>query len=475
MMRHTILLRAVLLSLLPASVPAGMASTPLPPVAFTAEVLPGVAEFALSRSRGGRLSLVYCDQDCTTIYYSVLSELGIWSAPEVVKANGVPRILNFAMDIDPSGTPHVVWGEGVGYQGTGSIHHADRQTDGAWSDVTEASGSYGRLNALRIAGDGGIELVTTSDYTVGGGYVFSNVFYLHGPLQGPLAIEGIDLAGEYIWDVDIALDGGNRPVFAVAQQYWGGRFASKLVYREESQWKERELGSAWNYCAWPLQLAIGAAINVQRCGNYARLADPEAAVSWAPSLRDDMTIDESDSPYFVAASGSNVTLGGMASDGFLVVLPVEDPSSTCGADPCPSYTASRLLYDKDQILVAYLGDDHGLRVKGYLKDQVGGYFHGEGVLTVTKVGAGTGVVTPTPVGTDWGNGMTSYPDDTMVTLTAAPATDSIFLGWSGDCAGTAPSCLVTVDVTDRKAVTAKFDWFAQTLRTPPAWRHAFGR
>jgi hypothetical protein len=75
-------------------------------------------------------------------------------------------------------------------------------------------------------------------------------------------------------------------------------------------------------------------------------------------------------------------------------------------------------------------------------------------LTVTKVGAGTGVVSSAPAGINCGATCSaSYTAGTVVTLTAAPAGGSTFSGWSGACTGAA-SCQVTMSAA--RAVTATF-------------------
>jgi uncharacterized repeat protein (TIGR02543 family) len=82
-------------------------------------------------------------------------------------------------------------------------------------------------------------------------------------------------------------------------------------------------------------------------------------------------------------------------------------------------------------------------------------------LTVTRVGTGSGTVTSAPAGITCGADCTqSYSTDTVVTLTATPATGSTFAGWSGACTGTGASCTVTM--TAPKTVHATF-----TL-TPPS-------
>jgi uncharacterized repeat protein (TIGR02543 family) len=76
---------------------------------------------------------------------------------------------------------------------------------------------------------------------------------------------------------------------------------------------------------------------------------------------------------------------------------------------------------------------------------------GGGTIQST-VGASTTMCTATAAGTDC---PTSYPYGTMVTLQALPNSGSVFLGWGGGvCAGTNPSCVVTID--QAKSVSGTF-------------------
>ncbi|NJM13833.1 MAG: hypothetical protein HC889_20070 [Synechococcaceae cyanobacterium SM1_2_3] len=77
------------------------------------------------------------------------------------------------------------------------------------------------------------------------------------------------------------------------------------------------------------------------------------------------------------------------------------------------------------------------------------------LLTVTKAGTGSGAVSSVSAGVVCGSDCTeSYPAKTSVTLTATPASDSKFVGWTGDCAGVNPSCTVTM--TKARQITAHF-------------------
>jgi uncharacterized repeat protein (TIGR02543 family) len=80
-------------------------------------------------------------------------------------------------------------------------------------------------------------------------------------------------------------------------------------------------------------------------------------------------------------------------------------------------------------------------------------------LTVSKgTSTGTGTVTSSPAGINCGATCAApYSSGTNVTLTAAPATGSVFVGWSGtgiSCPGTG-SC--SVPMTQAQTVTATFD------------------
>lgn len=93
----------------------------------------------------------------------------------------------------------------------------------------------------------------------------------------------------------------------------------------------------------------------------------------------------------------------------------------------------------------------------------------EGVEVTFSAGAGTGVVTSTPGGLHCDSGVSTgcsaqVPSGAIVELTANPSTDSQFVGWSGDCQGTQPTCQLTlggpahvgaVFEPSRNAVTAR--------------------
>src|ERR1700736_959695 len=75
-------------------------------------------------------------------------------------------------------------------------------------------------------------------------------------------------------------------------------------------------------------------------------------------------------------------------------------------------------------------------------------------LTVQASGGGGGTVSSNPAGINCGQACSaSFSSGTKVTLTASPAANSFFAGWSGACSGTA-ACSVTL--TQNTSVMANF-------------------
>ena len=75
-------------------------------------------------------------------------------------------------------------------------------------------------------------------------------------------------------------------------------------------------------------------------------------------------------------------------------------------------------------------------------------------LTVATSGSGSGTVTSSPAGINCGSTCShAYATGTSVTLSATPASGSVFSGWSGACSGTG-GCTVTM--SQARSVTATF-------------------
>lgn len=79
---------------------------------------------------------------------------------------------------------------------------------------------------------------------------------------------------------------------------------------------------------------------------------------------------------------------------------------------------------------------------------------GATLRTLSVIVSGMGSVTSSPPGIDCGSDCEeAYPEDTTVTLTAAPSATWLFAGWAGACTGT-DACVVTMDAV--RAVSATF-------------------
>ena len=88
-------------------------------------------------------------------------------------------------------------------------------------------------------------------------------------------------------------------------------------------------------------------------------------------------------------------------------------------------------------------------------------------VSVTIGGTGTGSVTSSPVGIACpGDCAESYDQSQPVALDAVAGPNSVFTGWSGDCAGTVSPCNLTMDVG--KNVTATFSLIQRTLTVTEA-------
>jgi hypothetical protein len=76
-------------------------------------------------------------------------------------------------------------------------------------------------------------------------------------------------------------------------------------------------------------------------------------------------------------------------------------------------------------------------------------------INLTKTGTGSGTVTSAPPGIDCGSTCSAYFNvNSVVTMTAAAATGSVFAGWGGDCIGLG-TCMLTMSAA--RSVSAAFD------------------
>jgi hypothetical protein len=120
---------------------------------------------------------------------------------------------------------------------------------------------------------------------------------------------------------------------------------------------------------------------------------------------------------------------------YFPVLPTVHPFTNVRTDHYWSSTYGYMVmfYDVD-----YSGSIYVWPVRG---GQVGNLNY----LAIFKPGTGSGTVTSDPSGINCGsNCFASYENVTLVTLTATPAADSVFSGWSGGGCSGKGTCMVTV-------------------------------
>ena len=84
-------------------------------------------------------------------------------------------------------------------------------------------------------------------------------------------------------------------------------------------------------------------------------------------------------------------------------------------------------------------------------------------VSIVFAGTGSGSITSSPVGFNCSSTCSNnVPSGSSITLSAAPGPNAFFVGWSGDCIGTA-ACIVTMDAA--KSVTATFSRIQLGLTT----------
>ena len=435
----------------------------LPP-ALTSEPLPGVVSFVTGKSKLGLMSLVYCDQDCQTIFYRHLLNDGTWSSAEVVKTNWNRNNEfgpgTFAMDIDSLGRPHVFWGENLVQGDPDNLAHGIRNNDGSWSTTYESASTYGmigRLNKVTITTDDQISLLTTVDYIEYGRYTFSYLGYFSGKVGTALSYQDISIGDEALWDIDLAIGSDAKPVFAVAQQQWGGSLATKIVYQSNNAWTNKIYRSGWNYCVRPIRVIIDANIHVNSCGYYYEVPTPDGTpVLGNTSFVDDMTIDGMSIAYFSHSTNQTIVIGRANSDKSILIGDTYDIYLKCGYI---SLCRSKILYNKNQnkFLVTYVDNSKDLYVKIFAKDAVTQYLDSPySPLVVNKQGTGSGSITSGDGAINCGDTCTkNYFPNTEVILTAQPRSDTSFLGWKGACSNVSGDCKVTL--SQAKTVTAIFN------------------
>lgn len=78
------------------------------------------------------------------------------------------------------------------------------------------------------------------------------------------------------------------------------------------------------------------------------------------------------------------------------------------------------------------------------------------LVSISKTGDGTGLVTSSPAGIDCGTNCAAlFVEGSSITLTVTPGGLSSFVSWGGDCSGTSSSCTIS-NIMSAKNITANF-------------------
>jgi uncharacterized repeat protein (TIGR02543 family) len=199
-------------------------------------------------------------------------------------------------------------------------------------------------------------------------------------------------------------------------------------------------GGVTQYVDCSAQVVVGDYVGAQMAGFAAEaplgmvdnLQDGEVSTPYTPRT----VIVGGNTPFAISISGGSLPQGMVigADDGVL--------SGTPGNGGNFSFTVQAT--DANNVTVS----------KAYTLKVAGGVVV-QHTLSVGKSGAGS----VTGNGIDCGATCSvSLPEGTAVSLTATPATGSVFAGWSGACSGTGPC---TTTMTADQSVTATFNQLAQ--------------
>ena len=113
---------------------------------------------------------------------------------------------------------------------------------------------FGRTNKISLDGNR-IDIVTSADYTVGGGYIFSVMFRIKGeignsPLEESLITANVAIYGEYVYNFEIS-NRYNRLIIIYSLSLFGGRYSSRIIcsvdYLSSDKFIYKELENKWGY------------------------------------------------------------------------------------------------------------------------------------------------------------------------------------------------------------------------------------
>lgn len=311
--------------------------------------------------------------------------------------------------IGPGGHVTVVWTSSLGsFSSIESIHFEN----GQWTTVVPLTTMDGIARQPQLAVDENGEVTVVWLQAGGGGlyYVLSRRFANGGWSQATL----LSPLGE----------NANSP--QVAASLAGVAMAMWMQQRPDGVWvirSRRYQGGAWNELP-----DFVANLNAA----FPRIAMDASGNATAAWTRSNGTLD--------LIRGSHYQDGGWSPSAVL--------SQASQKAELPQVT----MQGKNRAAVVWLAN-HG--AVGIVQASLGRYVAQHYTLKVSRTGTpGAGAVTSTPSGIDCGKTCNaSFLEGTKITLLAAPAADSNFLGWSGACQGT-KACELRMN--QNREVSARF-------------------
>ncbi len=353
----------------------------------------------------------------------------------------------------------------------------------AWAQVTELHASdakAGDLFGASVAVDGDTALIGApkSDpkgSSSGAGYVFVRS---GGVWSQQAKLAASDGAANDLLGYSVSLSGDTALVGAAFKTTSGGSYAGAAYafVRSGTSWTQQQ----------KLVASDGAASD--NFGNAVSLDGDTAVVG---AYGDDTTVSNAGSAYVYTRSGATwsqqtklASPSAAANDNFGTAVSLRGGMLAIGAalaDAVGTDSGAAFLFQGSgaswtlvESLVAAdgaAGDAFGVQVAvdagrvaigAYLADVLATdsgeayVYDSSRELSVATLGTGSGTVTSDPSGIDCGGAcVASFALGATVTLTAAPALDSDFVGWSGaGCAGLG-TCAVSMSAN--RSVSATFD------------------
>jgi hypothetical protein len=177
--------------------------------------------------------------------------------------------------------------------------------------------------------------------------------------------------------------------------------------------------------------------------------NPSTACAYDATVRWDAPLKNANGTPLTDLAGYNVYYGKQH----------QDYESKIRVGNVKEYTITNLAKDVNYYCAVTAYDDAGNESLYSDEVSISGYS-----LTINKIGTGSGTVTSSPAGITCGTTCTNgYDDGSIVTLTATPAGNSTFTGWSGvGCSGTGQCVLV---ISETISVTANFSATTSSSQT----------